>query len=209
MRLSQKLYSILFPKYVWKKKTTKQVVYLTFDDGPIPDVTEWVLDTLKHYNIKATFFCIGDNINKHPDIFERIIKENHQVGNHTFNHLNGWKTHQEKYRNNVLECETEIRKYTQKEPSCLFRPPYGKITKSQAKYLSEKLGLKIIMWTMLTKDYDKKTTPEECLRRATCRIKPGSIIVFHDSIKARKNMMYALPKAIEILQKKGYSFAVL
>jgi peptidoglycan/xylan/chitin deacetylase (PgdA/CDA1 family) len=96
MRLSQKLYSILFPKYVWKKKTTKQVVYLTFDDGPIPDVTEWVLNTLNHYNIKATFFCIGDNINKHPDIFERIIKENHQVGNHTFNHLNGWKTHQEK-----------------------------------------------------------------------------------------------------------------
>lgn len=209
MPLKQKLYSILFPKYVWKKPTTEKVVYLTFDDGPIPEVTEWVLDTLKQYNIKATFFCIGENVRKHPKIFKRIIAENHQVGNHTFNHLNGWETDTKKYYDNMFISEVEMQQHVEGDTDYLFRPPYGKITKAQAKLFVEELSVKIIMWTVLTKDHDLKTTPKKCLRRATRWIKPGSIIVFHDSIKASKNMMYALPKTIEILQKKGYTFSAL
>lgn len=209
MNISRSLLPILFPKYTWKRKTAQNLVHLTFDDGPIPDVTEWVLDILKQYNVKATFFCIADNIQKHPSIFNRIIKEGHRVGNHTFNHLNGWNNNSEHYLNNIRIAQDEISKYTTiPKNKTFFRPPYGKIKKSQANMVLSK-GYEIIMWSHLSKDYDKTVTPEECYKRAIKNMAPGSIIVFHDSIKASTNLYYALPKTIEYLISKGYSLDIL
>lgn len=209
MNISKILLPLLFPKYSWKRNTSQKLVYLTFDDGPIPEVTEWVLDTLKHYEVKATFFCIADNVRKYPNIFKRIIAEGHRVANHTFNHLNGWKNDNEYYINNVLLARKEMSKYTTLEDKpLLFRPPYGKIKKRQAQTITD-YGYEIVMWSHLTKDYDKKTSPEECYKRAIKDITPGSIIVFHDSIKASHNLYYALPKTIEYLLSKGYSLSDL
>lgn len=198
---------ILFRQYVWQKKTHEKTIFLTFDDGPIPFITEWVLDLLKEYNIKATFFCIGDNIQKHPKIFKRIIQENHQIGNHTFHHLKGWETDFEYYIENTILCRKEINKHTSAS-SNLFRPPYGKIKRNQSKAL-QKLGYEIIMWSIITKDYDNNTSPKECLNNALYDLKPGNIIVFHDSLKAQKNLFYALPRFIEDTIAKGYSFSTL
>ncbi len=197
----------IFKQYTWRKKGQDKTVYLTFDDGPIPIVTEWVLDILKHYNIKATFFCIGDNIRKHPEVFKRIIAENHQIGNHTFNHLNGWKTDLDYYITNINLCQTEMMKNTS-ICSNLFRPPYGKMKKNQSIEI-QKLGYEIIMWSNISKDYDSKTSPEVCLKNALFNLKTGNIIVFHDSLKAENNLRYALPKLIEILLAKGYNFSKL
>ncbi|MGG5577482.1 polysaccharide deacetylase family protein [Myroides sp. C15-4] len=197
----------LFPRYTWHKSKAEKVIYLTFDDGPIPGVTEWVLDILAQHQIKATFFCIGDNIRKHPTVFQRILKENHQVGNHTFHHLKGWHTPLEEYIANMQQCQQEIEKHL-KQPVRLFRPPYGKIKKSQGKFLLD-AGYEVIMWTLITKDYDAKLSPQACLNRTLKRVKPGSIIVFHDSLKAEKNMKYTLPLLIKHLKEKGYSFALL
>ncbi len=202
-----RLLSFLFPRYTWHKSKAEKVIYLTFDDGPIPGVTEWVLDVLAQHQIKATFFCIGDNIRKHPAVFQRILKENHQVGNHTFHHLKGWHTPLEEYIANMQQCQQEIEKHL-KQPVRLFRPPYGKIKKSQGKFLLDE-GYEVIMWTLITKDYDAKLSPQACLNRTLKRVKPGSIIVFHDSLKAEKNMKYTLPLLIKHLKEKGYSFALL
>ncbi|MBB1150588.1 MULTISPECIES: polysaccharide deacetylase family protein [unclassified Myroides] len=199
--------SFLFPQYTWKRTTSEKVVYLTFDDGPIPGVTEWVLDLLKEQQIKATFFCIGDNIRKHPHVFQRLLAEKHQVGNHTFNHLKGWKTPLKEYIANFHQCQQEIEKH-QKPLAQLFRPPYGKIKKEQGKYIVDQ-GYEVIMWSLITKDYEAKISPQACLNRTLKRVKPGSIIVFHDSIKAEKNMKYTLPLLIKHLKEKGYSFALL
>jgi len=198
---------ILFPRYTWYKSKQDKVVYLTFDDGPIPEVTEWVLDVLQQQQIPATFFCIGDNIRKHPAIFQRIIAEQHRIGNHTFHHVKGWKTPLEDYIANVKQCQQEIVIH-HKEGTSLFRPPYGKITKKQANYLLNQ-GYEIIMWSIITKDYEAALSPQQCLKRTIKRITPGSIIVFHDSLKAEKNMKYALPLLLEYLKKEGYSFATL
>lgn len=197
----------LFPRYTWQKSKQDKVIYLTFDDGPIPEVTEWVLDVLQQQQILATFFCIGDNIRKHPAIFQRIIAEQHSIGNHTFHHVKGWETPLEDYIANVKQCQQEIVKHS-KEGTFLFRPPYGKITKKQANYLL-KQGYEIIMWSIITKDYEADLSPQQCLKRTIKRITPGSIIVFHDSLKAEKNMKYALPLLLEYLKKEGYSFATL
>ncbi|WP_060874776.1 polysaccharide deacetylase family protein [Myroides odoratus] len=197
----------LFPRYTWQKSKQDKVIYLTFDDGPIPEVTEWVLDVLQQQQIPATFFCIGDNIRKHPAIFQRIIAEQHRIGNHTFHHVKGWETPLEDYIANVKQCQQEIVKH-HKEGTSLFRPPYGKITKKQANYLLNQ-GYEIIMWSIITKDYEADLSPQQCLKRTIKRITPGSIIVFHDSLKAEKNMKYALPLLLEYLKKEGYSFATL
>ncbi|WHT37814.1 polysaccharide deacetylase family protein [Myroides sp. mNGS23_01] len=197
----------LFPRYTWQKSKQDKVIYLTFDDGPIPEVTEWVLDVLQQQQISATFFCIGDNIRKHPAIFQRIIAEQHRIGNHTFHHVKGWETPLEDYIANVKQCQQEIVKH-RKEGTPLFRPPYGKITKKQANYLLNQ-GYEIIMWSIITKDYEADLSPQQCLKRTIKRITPGSIIVFHDSLKAEKNMKYALPLLLEYLKKEGYSFATL
>lgn len=193
----------IFPKYVWEIPNNENKIYLTFDDGPTPEITEWVLELLKKHNIKATFFCIGNNIEKHPEIFEKVIADGHSIGNHTFNHLKGWKTKTDDYIENTNLCEAIIG--NQPKNSKLFRPPYGKIKFSQSRIL-RKLGYKIIMWDVLSVDYDKNITPEKCLENVIKNTASGSVIVFHDSIKAFDNLEFALPKAIEYLKDKGFVF---
>jgi peptidoglycan/xylan/chitin deacetylase (PgdA/CDA1 family) len=193
----------LFSNYVWDIPNTENKVFLTFDDGPIPEVTDWVLQQLKQYNAKATFFCIGDNINKHPEIFMKVISDGHSVGNHTFNHFKGWRTKTEKYIENTNLCQTEILKH--KINSNLFRPPYGKIKPSQSKIL-RKLGYKIIMWDIISYDFDATVSQEECLENVLRNVKSGSIIVFHDSKKAFQNLEYVLPRVLENLDKRKFVF---
>jgi peptidoglycan/xylan/chitin deacetylase (PgdA/CDA1 family) len=197
----------VFNNLVWDIPNSDKKIFLTFDDGPIPEITEWVLDILKSEEIKATFFCIGDNIKKHPEVYKRILAEDHQIGNHTFNHLNGWKTETNHYIDNFKLCETECLKLNS-EHSFLFRPPYGKIKPSQTKAIRN-LGYKIIMWDVLSYDFDPNIIPEKCLENVISNTEQGSIIVFHDSKKAEKNLKYALPKAIQILKNKGFVFDVI
>lgn len=196
----------LFHNQVWSIPNEEQKIYLTFDDGPTPQVTQWVLSVLKENNIKATFFCIGKNISTNQDIYNQIIAERHSVGNHTFNHLNGWKTTTKEYIQNVKDCEVVLQK--SERNSKLFRPPYGRISKKQSD-LARSLGYKIIMWDILSADFDQKISPEKCLENATKKVTSGSIIVFHDSEKAFKNLEYTLPRAIAHYKKKGFVFDVL
>lgn len=193
---------------------TEKKLYLTFDDGPIPGPTDFVLDTLAKHSIKAVFFCIGDNVRKHPDVFNRIIEQGHTIGNHTFNHLKGWNTSLEHYVENVEQCETQFRtsnlesrtsNFESRTPN-LFRPPYGRITRSQIKSLEH---YKIVMWDVLTNDYDRLVSREACLRNSIRVTRLGSIVVFHDSLKAERNMAYTLPRYIEHFLEQGYSFDVL
>lgn len=179
---------------------TQKKIYLTFDDGPVSTITPWVLDILKQHNIKATFFCVGDNVQKHAEIYQRILTEKHAVGNHTFNHLKGWNTHSQNYIQNIEKCASYV-------STNLFRPPYGKVKKSQFRILHSKF--KIIMWDVLSGDYDKKTSPEKCLKNVIDTVRNGSIIVFHDSIKAQKNIEYALPRFIEYAKENGFEFEIL
>lgn len=194
----------VFPNYIWKIQTNEKKVFLTFDDGPTPEITEWVLAQLNKYNAKATFFCIGDNIKKHPEIFQKTISENHSIGNHTFNHLNGWKTNTKDYIENVNLCNSEINNL-QSTICNLFRPPYGKIKFLQAKKLIQK-NYKIIMWDIISYDFDNNVSKKKCLENVLYNVVPGSIIVFHDSKKAWQNLEYVLPKTLEFLKNKGYSF---
>ena len=197
----------LFSNQVWDIPNTENKIYLTFDDGPTPEVTEWVLSILKKNNLKATFFCIGNNIEKHPEIFNTIITEGHTIGNHTFNHKKGWKTKTADYIENVELCKSAICEL--QSVNCnLFRPPYGKIKPSQSKNL-RKLGYKIIMWDVLSADFDPSVSKEKCLENATLKVTSGSSIVFHDSVKAFPNLKYALPRAIQILKEKGFVFDVI
>lgn len=200
-------FNSLFPNQIWNLPKSQKTVYLTFDDGPIPNVTPWVLDLLKEKKIKASFFCIGDNIRKHPEIFSRILEEGHTVGNHTFNHINGWKNTSDNYIQNILKCNEEIEKHVKLERK-LFRPPYGRITPKQIKILKQK-GYEIIMWELLSQDYNNHLSAQECYINATKKVRSGSIIVFHDSIKAEKNLRDSLPKTIDTLLKKEYIFSPL
>ncbi len=190
-----------YSKYVWNKSVSDKSVYLTFDDGPIPKVTPWVLKKLEEYQAEATFFCIGENVKKHPEIFQQLLASNHAVGNHTHKHLNGWKNSTKTYLENTEKANKLIK-------SNLLRPPYGKIRAKQAKCLLQK-GYKIIMWSVLSRDYDNAISQERCLQNVLNYAKPGSIIVFHDSLKAEKNLRYVLPKVLEHYSKKGYLFKKL
>ncbi len=208
----------IFSNYTWKIATNKKEIYLTFDDGPIPKITPWVLKTLEKFNAKATFFCVGDNIKKHPEVFKQIINHGHSIGNHTFNHLQGWKTNTYNYLQNIEKTETVINrlKTEDRKPSTinqqptnnLFRPPYGKIKSKQAKALQSK-GYKIIMWDVLSADFDQKISPEKCYQNVIKNAQNGSIVVFHDSEKAFKNLEYTLPKVLEYFTKEGYVFKAL
>jgi len=200
-----KIAQSFYPTLIWEKAKS---VYLTFDDGPIPEVTEWVLEILKNYGIKATFFCIGDNIKKHPGIFRKVIEDGHTIGNHTFNHLKGWKTEDKYYYENTISCQNEIEKHELHPSKKLFRPPYGRIKKSQIKTLQE-IGFEIVMWTTLSQDYRQDLRPEKCLRKTIKATRNGSIVLFHDSLKAKKNVIYVLPRYIEDLLKKGFDFKKL
>ena len=197
----------LFSNFVWDIPSAQKTVYLTFDDGPHPDVTPWVLQTIKEHNIKAVFFCIGDNIERHPETFKQIIEEGHTIGNHTFNHLNGWNTANAVYTDNFEKCEVAIAKRIA-APAKLFRPPYGRIKSAQSKWVRNK-GYKIVMWDVLSADFDQSITPQQCLHNVTGSVTGGSIIIFHDSLKAQANLRYALPKAIEYLKENDFRFGVV
>jgi len=198
----------LFRNQVWNFPTKEKNIYLTFDDGPTPRITDWVLNTLEAYNAKATFFCIGKNIEQHPEIFQHIIEQGHVIGNHTYNHLNGWKTSTEVYLQSILKTETFINQTSNLKaltPNLLFRPPYGKIKPSQTKLLIEH-NYKVIMWSVLSGDFDTSITVEKCLNNVIDTTKNGSILVFHDSEKAFDKLKIVLPKVLEYFSKKGYVF---
>jgi peptidoglycan-N-acetylglucosamine deacetylase len=191
---------LLYQNCIWEIKDTKKIIYLTFDDGPHPTITPFVLAELKKYNAKATFFCIGKNVLLYPEVCRSIITDGHQLGNHTHNHLNGWKTQNTVYLDNIAEAKKHI-------ASQLFRPPYGKIRKYQLQQLStERLQLKPIMWSVLSGDFDKKLAPEKCLANVIQHTKSGSIVVFHDSDKAFERLEYALPRVLQYFSEKGYRF---
>jgi len=189
----------LFPHYTWSLKNSEQRVYLTFDDGPHPTITPWVLDELEKYNAKATFFCIGKNVAQHPRVYQRILDEGHSVGNHTHTHLDGWKTNPERYTKDVQQAAQYI-------DSRLFRPPYGKMTKSQFKAIREALSdeVDVIMWNVLSGDFDDSFSPQQCLRNVSRNARSGSIVVFHDSEKAYHNLFAVLPQALLYLTEKGF-----
>ena len=192
------LYRILFPEAMWRIKRKKQrVVYLTFDDGPIPEVTPWVLDTLDKYGIKATFFMVGDNARRHPWLVEEIKKRGHSYGNHTMHHLQGLKVSKVRYMRDI----TEANKYID---SALFRPPHGLMRPSQAQAIKNRYN--IVMYDLVTRDYSYKLKGEEVLKNVKKYARNGSIIVFHDSLRAENNLKYALPRAIEWLKDNGYEF---
>ncbi|MCG9791543.1 polysaccharide deacetylase family protein [Flavobacterium algicola] len=201
----------IFSKYVWDIPNDRKQIYLTFDDGPTPEITSWVLDQLKAHNAKATFFCIGKNIEAQPDLFRKIIHNKHAIGNHTNNHLNGWSTTTENYLENVAECAQIIKKQQIEDsnlPSTLFRPPYGKVTTKQINALKGQ-GYKIIMWDVLSADFDVTITKEKCLDNVISNIQPGSIIVFHDSVKAFPNLKYTLPKVLDYIDQQQFQYATL
>ncbi|RPD95856.1 polysaccharide deacetylase family protein [Aureibaculum marinum] len=203
----------IFPNQIWSLPNTNKEIYLTFDDGPTPEITEWILKTLEQYNAKATFFCVGNNIKKHPTLFNNIIKNNHNVGNHTFNHEKGWKTNNNNYLNSILKTEELIRtlfcqtlpKKNEQQLTKLFRPPYGKIKRSQTKSLIKK-NYKIVMWSVLSWDFDKSINSETCLNNVIKNTQSGDIVVFHDNEKAFDKLKVVLPKTLEHFSKKGYVF---
>lgn len=190
----------LFGSSTWQMPETDKAIYLTFDDGPHSTITPFVLDELSKYNAKATFFCIGKNVKNNPTIYDRILAEGHAVGNHTFNHLDGWKTSNAKYQADVLKAKEII-------DSDLFRPPYGRITIKQKKDLFASVKpLKIIMWSVLSGDFDERLTPAQCCANVIKNSGNGSVIVFHDSEKAKVRMSYSLPIVLQHFSDKGFSF---
>lgn len=201
-----RLIPYIFKKYTWRFGNQKKEIYLTFDDGPTPKITTFVLDELKKYNAQATFFCIGKNTVNHPSIFKRILNENHAVGNHTHNHLKGFKSSCKQYVENVLIAEKNMHQINKlANQGKLFRPPYGKIKKSQAEKLIS-LGYHIIMWDVLSADFDTKISKETCLQNVLKNAKNGSVIVFHDSDKASQKLYYVLPKVLAHYSQLGYEF---
>lgn len=192
------LYRLLFPEAIWRiKRKRHKTVYLTFDDGPIPEVTPWVLDLLDREGIKATFFMVGDNVRRHPELLEEVRRRGHSVGNHTMHHLQGFKTERFHYLRDILEADKLI-------DSPLFRPPHGLMRWSQAKAIKDHLN--IVMYDLVTRDYNAKLSPQRIIDNVKRYARNGSIIVFHDSLKAWKNMHQALPEAIRWLKEKGYEF---
>lgn len=191
---------ILFPSFLWRVNTREKEVYLTFDDGPHEEVTPWVLKLLKHYNAKATFFCIGKNVRAHRSIYDQILSEGHSVGNHTYNHLNGWKVSLKDYVEDIEKASAVIN-------TNLFRPPYGKIKLSQSQHVAsglKKERARIVMWDVLSADFDQSISSDECLQNVLENYTTGSVIVFHDSEKAFPHLKYALPLVLEQLYKQGY-----
>ncbi len=192
--------SLFYKNLIWKVNTKEKVIYLTFDDGPDEEVTPKVLDILDGYKAKATFFCLGNNAEKHPGIIERIVKSGHVLGNHSYSHRNGFKTDTEDYFKDIYKCDRVFQ-------SELFRPPYGRIRSKQAKILSK--DYKIIMWSVIPGDFDRNVTKEKCLSRSIKNSGQGTIIVFHDSQKAKEKVLYVLPRYLKHFKDRGYSFETL
>ena len=203
---------LFYRRAEWRVKTAEKKIYLSFDDGPHPEITNWVLDVLKEYNGKATFFCVGENVRKHSEVYKRILNENHSVGNHTYNHVYGWRTDTKNYVSNVERC-AEIMNLSSiiHLPSSithpLFRPPYGKMKPSQYSILNTQYS--IVMWDVLSGDFDNKITKEKCLQNCVDYSREGTIIVFHDSQKAKANLEFALPKFLKHFSEIGFSFEKL
>lgn len=190
----------LFPNFTWRIPTEDKVLYLTFDDGPIPEVTPWVMEQLEKFRAKATFFCVGDNIRKHPAVFQQLLAAGHAVGNHTFNHLNGWVTDNIPYFHNVRHCASMVH-------TMLFRPPYGHLKPKQAQFLQR--HYRIIMWDVLSGDFDPNISEGQCLNNVLSNARRGSIVVFHDSLKAAEKLRFALPQVLEHFANRGYRFDAL
>lgn len=191
------LYRMLFPECLWRIQKKQKCVYLTFDDGPIPEVTPWVLDTLDRYGVKATFFMVGDNVKRNPQLLEEVLRRGHSVGNHTMNHLQGRKVSTDEYIENIERANEMLH-------TNLFRPPHGIMRLKQAKIVRSRYT--VIMYDVVTRDYARKIDGEGVLNNVKRYVRRGSIVVFHDSLKAEKNMKYALPRAIEWLKENGYEF---
>jgi peptidoglycan/xylan/chitin deacetylase (PgdA/CDA1 family) len=194
----------LYPTLTWQMPGEEKNLYLTFDDGPHETATPFVLDCLKQYEAKATFFCIGKNVQQYPAIYQRILDEGHNIGNHTHNHLNGWKTKDKAYIEDIRQAANYI-------DAALFRPPYGRISRFQANFLQQvaRPAYKVIMWSVLSGDFDTQLSPQQCLNNVILNTEPGSIIVFHDSTKAWNRMQYALPKVLEYFSQQGFAFKTL
>jgi peptidoglycan/xylan/chitin deacetylase (PgdA/CDA1 family) len=193
----------LYPQLIWEKEQNSNSIYLTFDDGPVPGVTEFVLEVLSSFQAKATFFSVGENIIRNSLIFYRILEEGHSVGNHTQSHLNGWKINDDDYLADIAKCEKLLDQYIGIKRTRLFRPPYGRIQRSQINKLN---NYQIIMWNVLSGDFDNKLDPELSCNKIIKSIKPGSIVVFHDSLRAKKNIQYLLPKVMESVGQRNFTF---
>jgi peptidoglycan/xylan/chitin deacetylase (PgdA/CDA1 family) len=193
-------YRLFFPGSHWRFNTDKKVIYLTFDDGPIPEITPWVLDVLDKYEIKATFFCVGDNVRKYPEIYQLVLDKGHKVGNHTFHHIQGLKTRTKNYRKDVEMAAKLIQ-------TNLFRPPHGHLRFRQ--FFQLKKDYRVMMWDVVTRDYSKYLTSEQVFNNVKKYARNGSIIVFHDSLKAGNRMKEALPRSIEWLLDQGYRFELI
>ncbi len=191
---------LLYPDCLVKIKVEEKVLFLSFDDGPIPEITPWVIKELKKYHAKATFFCVGDNVVKYPEIKQALIKEGHQLGNHTFYHSKGWLTKTKLYQEDVEKCAKHVE-------SKLFRPPYGQITLRQFRVLRK--DYRIVLWDLVSYDFDSDYSPKNCLKMLEKKARPGSIIVFHDSIKAKENLMEVLPPFLDHFSKLGYLFETI
>lgn len=189
----------LYPRACWRMDSSEKAVYLTFDDGPIPEVTPWVLDVLDKYGIKATFFMVGDNVRKHSDEYKMVVERGHRIGNHTFNHVKGFEERTERYIANVDKADCYL-------TTDLFRPPHGIMRLRQYRTLSDRY--RIVMWDLVTRDYNPKLNGRQILRKVRKYARNGSIITFHDSLRSVNNLYYALPRAIEWLQSEGYAFKV-
>lgn len=190
----------IFPKLTWDNHQSDNSVYLSFDDGPTPEITDWVLDQLERYDAKATFFCLGKNVVLYPEIFERIRNNGHTVGNHTYNHLNCWQTDKKQY---LLDIESCSRVFHSK----FFRPPYGKLKPGVRSAIRK--DYEIVMWDIMAYDFDQSVSPEDCARNVIEHVHPGSIIVFHDSLKAEKNLRKALPAVLEDFKRRGLQMKAL
>jgi peptidoglycan-N-acetylglucosamine deacetylase len=196
-----------YPNLVWQMPPDDKSIYLSFDDGPIPGLTPAVSDILQSFGIKATFFCVGHNVEKHPDVLQILVKAGHRIGNHTYHHLKGWNTSNEAYFNNIDACDNVICQYYPEYQSGLFRPPYGRIKKSQITALIPRY--KIIMWDVLTHDYSQRHSFDKALSKSIHATNPGSIVVFHDNIKAEKKMLYILKRYVPHFLEKGFKFKTL
>lgn len=190
----------LYPGVAWSYPEQEKTIYITFDDGPVPEVTPAVLEILRQYQVKATFFSIGDNVRKYPGVFRQVQEEGHRIGHHGYRHLNAWKTSAEVYLNDVEEGAKLI-------PSDLFRPPYGKLTWRTLFFLRRKY--RIIMWDVISCDFDEQVSAEEVYQNVVMNARPGSVIVFHDSLKASKKMLWALPRVLDFFNKHGYTFRTI